>query len=323
MSMRPMHAAKLKKGETYENWIKRWTWPMIATPKLDGIRTFVHPNGRDGGRTRTAKSIPNTKLGGFIYKYREVLQGFDGEMVWGDHESPDYSFQRTVSEYMSQDGAFDGFQYHVYDKILAGVPYEERISMLEQQVKTVQEVHPELTNFLVYVQPEIVHNSEEMFEYEQKILGRNYEGIMLRNPKGLYKHGRSTMLQQGLIAVKRFKDAEAEIIGMEALMRNHNEAVVNAQGLTERSSHKAFKVADDMMGKLIMRGLKNSDFPGVTFKVGTGFTDAQRRDFWDNFDKYKGQIVTYTYLEHGVKDKPRNLSFKSIRPAEDFDPEMK
>lgn len=319
MSMRPMLAAKLKKGETYDDWVHRWEWPMIGTPKLDGIRTFVHPDSRYGALTRTAKQVPNRALRALFWELRHYIPGFDGEMVWGDHESPDYSFQRTVSEFMSQTGQLQDFKYYVFDQIVSGERYEDRIEKLQTKIETLKGAMSDFKDFLVFVPYRILHSYKDMCEYEAEMLELGYEGIMLRDPNGMYKHGRSTMLQQGLIAVKRFRDTEAEIIGMEALMRNQNEAIIDAQGLTQRSSSKEFKVADNLMGKLVLRGTKNSDFPDVTFKLGTGFTEAQRHDFWENFDDYKGQIVTFKYLPHGVKDKPRNLSFKGIRPVADFD----
>ena len=37
--------------------------------------------------------------------------------------------------------------------------------------------------------------------YEERCLEQGYEGVMLRDPNGLYKFGRSTMREQGLIQV--------------------------------------------------------------------------------------------------------------------------
>ena len=54
---------------------------------------------------------------------------------------------------------------------------------------------------------------------------------MARHRHGLYKLGRSTFIEQGLIKLKRFEDGEAEIIGFKEKMLNQNEATIDARGV--------------------------------------------------------------------------------------------
>ena len=45
-----------------------------------------------------------------------------------------------------------------------------------------------------------------------KNLNAGYEGLMLRDPNGIYKFGRSSVKENILLKVKEFMDDEAEII---------------------------------------------------------------------------------------------------------------
>lgn len=127
---------------------------------------------------------------------------------------------------------------------------------------------------------------------------------MLRYPNAPYKNGRSTVKEGALLKLKRFKDSEAVILGMELLLRNHNEVTKNALGLTERSSHKDNMVADDLLGSMNVKDY----YTGIEFSIGSGFNEEQRRDFWNRRDELIGSIVKYKSFAIGVKDKPRFLS---------------
>ena len=53
------------------------------------------------------------------------------------------------------------------------------------------------------------------------------EGLILRNPDGVYKFGRSTPKQQLSIKVKFFEQDEFEVIGFTERMHNANQAKIN------------------------------------------------------------------------------------------------
>ena len=81
-----------------------------------------------------------------------------------------------------------------------------------------------------------VNSMEEIDTNESACLEFGYEGIMLRDPNGTYKFGRSTARDNILLKVKRFLDDEAEVIGIEEKMSNQNVAEKDNFGRTERSS---------------------------------------------------------------------------------------
>ena len=305
--LRPNLAAKLKKGETYDQKLPGLDWDtgFLASPKLDGIRVFV-----SGGNlsTRSGKPVANKRVREKILDNADLLEGFDGELVYGNHEDPEYSFFKTSSAVMSQGGPED-VDFHVFDDMSASVldkPYRQRIQSYGSRVHG-------LLPWVYAVEQVPCYSMEQMMRYEETMLARNYEGIMIRGINSRYKQGRSTFKEEGLIAIKRFEDDEGIIVGFEELERNENEAYTDELGYTKRSSHQSGKVAAGILGKLVVEGVSESAFAGRQIKVGTGFTAAMRKDIWENRDNYLGRMITFKYQNHSIIDLPRIASFKGFR----------
>jgi DNA ligase-1 len=138
--------------------------------------------------------------------------------------------------------------------------------------------------------------------------------VFRRAPNGPYKFGRSSTNEGTLLKLKRFEDSEAEIIGVEELLSNQNDANKNALGHTERSSHKANMVPMGTMGCLNVRDLKSK----VEFSIGTGFDADTRAEFWKTRKTVIGKIVKYKYFASGSKDKPRFPVFLGFRDKRDM-----
>jgi DNA ligase-1 len=108
--------------------------------------------------------------------------------------------------------------------------------------------------------------------------------------------------------LKRFTDAEYEVVGFEERMHNGNEATVNALGHTERSSHKSGKVGRGDLGALVLRTPA-----GLEFNCGSGFNDEQRHEIWNNQGAYLGKLAKVKSFLVGVKDLPRFPTFLGFR----------
>lgn len=133
-------------------------------------------------------------------------------------------------------------------------------------------------------------------------------------PYTQYKYGRSTLREGSLLKLKRFKDAEAVVVDFEELMHNDNEAVVNALGLTERSTHKDNKRSAGVLGAFVCQDINT----GVNFSVGTGFTAEQRKEFWDNRSNLLEKIVKYKFFDYSIKKAPRFPVFLGFRSENDL-----
>ena len=279
--------------------LDKLTYPVYMSPKLDGIRVII----KDGKvLSRNGKPIPNL----FIQSLLKTYHGLDGELIVGHPTHPNV-FQLTTSGVMSIEGT-PNVRLYVFDCWYA----EGGIDARYNEVLKIIQNNPIID---IEVVPQIIINSlEELYKFEEDCLAKGYEGVMLRYPNAPYKNGRSTVKEGALLKLKRFSDSEAIILSMEPLLRNHNEATKNALGYTERSSHIYNKVADDLLGALNVKDVRT----GVEFSIGSGFTEEQRRDFWNRRDELIGSIVKYKSFAIGVKDKPRFPVFCGLRHFNDI-----
>lgn len=270
-------------------------YPLIASAKIDGIRCLML-TGK--AVSRSLKPIRNT----FIRRYLERIlpDGADGELTSGD------GFQSSTSAIMSQDGEPD-FRYWMFD-LVGSRPYWQRIEAMHEFAATLHK-----DSLISVLNTVVVYDYSQLLEFETLCLAQGYEGVMLRHPDGPYKCGRSTMKEGYLMKLKRFIDAEAEVIGFEEGMHNANEAKKNALGHTERSGHKDGLVPTGWLGSLRVRDLET----GIEFNIGTGFDMALRTLIWKQRKQYLGKIVKYKSQPTGVKDAPRFPVFLGIRDPDD------
>lgn len=274
-------------------------YPVYAQPKLDGIRVVI----KDGVvYSRSLKPIRNKYVQSLFGK--DEYEGFDGELIVGEATAPDV-FQRTSSGVMRTEGEPD-VNLHLFDVWDAPDSFEERFDELMWHYSD------ECPSEIILVTGCLVCDEEELISYYNKLVEDGYEGVMVRSPTQLYKFGRSTVNSQHLLKLKPFVDAEAKVIGFTERMHNANEAKTNELGRTERSSNKENLIPTNTLGALQL------DLDGVLFECGTGFSDAQRQDIWDNRDVYIGQLAKIKYQAIGVKDKPRFPSFLGWRDTDDL-----
>lgn len=297
---RPMLAATVKD-------IYKLKYPLAASPKLDGIRAPVTASGLV---SRTLKPIPNNYTRN-LFGIPELL-GCDGELICGSPTGSNV-LHRTNSAVMSRGGE-PSITYHIFDIYSDTGDYVSRSLSLKELIRKAK-----VENFnlpIKRVPYRTVLEPEELLEYEIDILSQGYEGVIMRSLDSLYKFGRSTLLEQRLLKLKRFVDAEAEIIDFKEQMINNNKAEKDNLGLTKRSSSKENKVRKDTLGALICK-IINGKFKGEYINID-GFTQSMRDEIWHNEDKYIGKIVTFKYFPVGCKDKPLLPKFKSFREKIDL-----
>ena len=287
--MKPMLAAKAD--------LATLTYPMLLSPKLDGIRCLIIDGVACG---RSLKPIPNKYVQ--LLFGDEMYDGFDGELIVGPATAKDV-FQKTQSGVMGVEGV-PRLKFHVFDDFLHPGGFSQRLNSVKKRLSGTH---------LEFVFHQWVYNVEQVLHHERLCLGQGYEGVMLRDPAGVYKHGRSTTKEAGLLKLKRFEDSEATVVGYTQLMANTNEAKRNELGQLERSSHKAGMVPAGTLGSLIVKDVKTK----VEFDIGTGFTAEQRATLWSDHDNLLGKVVKYKFQPVGVKDKPRFPVFLGFRSKVD------
>lgn len=282
-------------------------FPLIASPKLDGVRALII----DGVvMSRSLKPIPNKhvqKLFG-----RPELEGLDGELIVGSPTDPQ-CYQNTSGAVRRSEGEPE-VTFYVFDSFLhPRDEYQDETDTYGRAEEAYDSASGEGVKWLTY---NILWNTEELEKYEEKCLNLGYEGLILRDPNSPYKFGRSTAKEGYLLKLKRFKDSEARILAVEELMSNQNEAKKNALGQTERSTHRENLVPAGTMGRLYVEDVHS----GVRFHIGTGFTKEQRDWWWDwklNVHRCQSLLIKYKFFPVGVKDLPRHPVYLGLR--DDFD----
>ena len=274
------------------------TYPVYATPKLDGIRSLMI----DGHLvSRTFKPIRNTHI-------RTTLEAIlpdniDGELMSGTN------FQDVTSAVMRESGTPE-FSYYAFDYVKDELtkPYMERMADLQAWFDENQPANVTL------VLPMVIDNVDELNAFEAKCLEGGFEGVMVRSVDGPYKQGRGTVREGYLLKIKQFTDAEAEIIGFEEKQHNNNPAEKDAFGRTKRSQHQENKVGAGVLGKFVCRDLTT----GIEFGCGTGFDDVQRAEYWDDRENLVGKLIKYKSFSIGVKEAPRHPVFLGFRDKDDM-----
>ncbi len=288
--------------------------PCLASPKIDGVRAMVHEHGL---MSRSMKPIPNKHVQSVLATVR--LLGLDGELVVGSATDPN-CMQNTTSGVMAHDKLSD-FTFYVFDDFLHGGEFVDRLHSARLRVLQEIAIRPNPPP-IVYLEHKWIETLEELNAYEAEQLALGYEGIMVRRPDGMYKQGRSTPKEGGLLKIKRFVDGEFLIIGFEEEMKNNNAKVTNELGRSKRSSHKDGKSGKGVLGAFMARHVLrwNGKEPhlGAQFNIGTGMSAEFRAWAWKNQDELMNKFGVYKSFPVGVKDAPRHPVFKALREKWDM-----
>lgn len=288
---KPMLAGKVED-------ISKLRFPLIASPKIDGIRCLIVDAKPV---SRKFIDIPNKYIQKNLSKKK--FEGLDGELTVGKN------FQDCTSGVMSHDGKPD-FIYWVFDRVVSDLqaPYVARLKNIE--------LIKQLPSFVKIVPYTWVYAEEDLLAYEADCIDQGFEGVCVRDPHGEYKCGRSTFRQQWLLKLKRFTDSEAKILSVYEQETNTNTKTRDNLGNAKRSTAKAGKKKVGTLGGFNVVDLKSKQ----KFKVATGqgLTAAKRKELWKVKTTLVGKIIKYRYQDHGTKDKPRIPIMLGFRDERDM-----
>ena len=275
-------------------------YPVYASIKLDGIRVIILDGVVYSRSMKPIRSKAVQKLFG-----KEEYNGLDGEIIYGPWNAVDV-FNKTTQAVMSIElkEGFSKEKLHlwVFDNTLLKKPYIVRKVFAEgSAIKS--NVH--------FLGQNLMCSEEELLGFEKYALEDGFEGVMVRAISAPYKQGRSTQKEGYIGKLKRFSDDEAVITGFEEKMTNTNEAYTNEVGRSQRSSSQEGMVGAGTLGAFICT------CKGVTFTIGSGLTDSERDEVWQNRDKYINKYVKFKYFAVGVLVAPRFPVFLGWRDVDD------
>jgi len=313
MITRPMSAALCEDKNAL-------SFPMIATPKMDGIRC-IRPDERV--LSKSFKPIPNHHIRTILERILPI--GADGEIVTSSE------FNNVTSDVMTEEGT-PNFIFYLFDYVPnlgmgLSIPYTERMKAIEEWYDNASS---EAKQYISILPRTVINSREELDAYEKMCEDEKREGLVLRDPNGPYLCKKTTWKQGVILKIKFMVDSEARIIGYVEGKTNTNKQEKDAFGNSKRCSKKDGMKLTGTLGKFLCVDI----YTGVEFKCGTGkgLTKVLRQDIWDNQEKYLGKIFKYRYQKCGSLNKPRiprailetdTKEWIGFRDERDLDPDAK
>lgn len=196
-------------------------------------------------------------------------EALDGELWIG--RSQFESLMSVVRDETPKDPEWRRVRFMVFDLPAHAGAFTERLAALKTLLETLA------VDWIEPVAQSKLDDERALDHRLREIVGAGGEGLMLHRGGSLYRAERN----DDLLKLKHYRDAEARVIGH-----------VPGKGKYE-----------GMLGSL---EVQRPD--GVTFRIGTGFDDARRRD-----PPKIGTWVTYRYAGLTANGIPRFASFVRIR----------
>ena len=284
--MTPMSAQYFEKRMKYIDFKNAY-----VQPKLDGVRCILKKENDDvklysknGLEFFNLEHIKND-----IHKYFKKLPDniiLDGELYTTKFPFNEINgFVRRKKVKKNLDEKISKIEFHVFDCFdLNDVEwtFENRYKFLKKRFK--KYFKKSLNPILCLVDTKKVESEQQVYEYNTDYIKNHYEGIMIRNGLGVYKNSktRSNDLQK----YKLFKDDEFEITGYQEGSGTDKGTVIWVCSVGE---HK--------------------------FTVRPKGTVEERKDYYNNGDKYIGQKLTVRfqeYSENGVPRFPVGLRIRTV-----------
>ena len=193
----------------------------------------------------------------------------DGELWMGRG-----TFERlsgAVRRKIPNDAEWRTIRFMVFDLPASPAPFDRRLQRLRVMFETIESPR------IALVEQFRVADHDALMETLSRVVDSGGEGLMLHRGGAFYTAGRT----DDLLKVKRFDDAEAVVVG-------HLPGKGRLAG---------------MLGALLV------EMPdGRRFRLGTGFSDQERRE-----PPPLGATVTYKYFGKTRNGVPRFASFLRIR----------
>lgn len=302
MQIKPMLACDAK--------LDKIKFPCIIQPKIDGVRGRNFGNGLTGRSLKKHANIYTT----MVFSDPDY-EGFDGELVAGSNTDPNLC--RMTTSALSTIAGEPHIVMNVFDYITPEtihLQYQERLEHARQKLDILHQ--QQRAKMAVIIHPSLPCMDMKTLEEREAIwLDQGYEGVIIRDPYGLYKQGRSTVREGGLLRIKRFVEEEAVVVEIKEGQSNNNVATVGLLGQTERSTHKENMIPNGMVGTLVCRTVKS----GELIDVAPGKMDhGDRKYYFEHPELIVGRVIKFKHFPIGKKDKPRFPTFQSIRMGSDI-----
>ena len=253
---------------------KKLTGKKFLEIKLDGVRaiTIIYPSQTIDIFSRNGKELNNfDHLKDEIIKclnFNELNKPIvlDGEIISKNFQELMKQIHRKNST-QNTDASLFLFDTLPLEDFKKGI-YESTLEKRMFDLKEIYQKYLSKSEKIKLIDSKLVdldtlEGKEEFKKFNELSIVEGYEGIMIKDPKSFYESKRST----SWLKSKPFIEISLEV-------KNYEEG-------TGRNKGK--------LGAIIAEGEDNGKF--FKLNIGSGFTDSQRQNFWNNKEKLIGQIV--------------------------------
>jgi DNA ligase-1 len=201
---RPMLAHKLADKE------KHLKFPVDCQPKYDGTRSIGLRGLKEGTTclfSRERKAYPHLEHIQAVLQKLPKGSPLDGELYTTKHNFQKIVGlvkQKTIKE--EDKAKHNDIQLHVYDIVDPERTFEERYAELQKLFKDYASVIGSVLQLCPTVR---ITKKEELKPKHDEYVAAGFEGLMIRNPKGLYAVGQRSA---DLLKMKEFEDDEYEVV---------------------------------------------------------------------------------------------------------------
>lgn len=260
------------------------TGKFYVTLKLDGNRC-VAINDTDGVKFFSRKGQPIFGMKNLEEQFKNLPIGwvYDGELLLkNEDELPSDELFRMTQKVVRKDGDKENLEFYVFDALPKQEFMSGKSNLKYSQRRNSLNTTFSITDGLVdvFLLPVLYEGSDKQVitQLLSDVEKQGYEGLMVNSENGLYQTKRVNDLQK----VKSFKSADLVCLGIE-------------EGAGR---------LDGTLGKILV------EYKGGVTKVGTGFSDEDRKFFWNNPDEITGKIIEVKYFEESMDDKTKQVSLR-------------
>lgn len=269
-----------KKFEDEEHKVKGEEF--VITEKLDGMRTImIVENGNVTFFSRQGQPITGLVE---IAQDAKLLPDnvYDGELLI--HNADDYKDRDVLQETLKiarKDGEKRGLILHLFDMIpIEEFKAGESKATYRKRKEELSFIVEKLNSPYIKVVPNLYvgKDLDVIPKLLEEMNRKGKEGLMLNVSDGKYQCKRTDVL----LKIKTMNIMDCRIIGFE-------EGTGKYEGV---------------LGALLL------DYKGHKLRCGSGFTDEDRKEIWDNKEKYLGKIAEIQYFrESRNQDGGLSVSF--------------
>lgn len=256
---------------------------IYVTEKLDGVRTIAMWSSNDNSFklfSRSGKEF--TGFDNILNDLNNLDKNFvyDGEMLIKEgSEKAEDSFRETMKIISADNSNKSLVAFNIFDVIdndgfsvgESKLPYKDRRDIIDSLQTT--------ENILTVPVLLVANNFEEIKDKFNELVSGGAEGVMLNKADSKYLSKR----HNGILKYKQVYDSEGIV-----------------QGVFEGSGEATGK-----LGGIIV------NYKETTVRIGTGFTDQQRTEYWNNPDLIIGKLAQYRYtsVSHNQNNDEVSLRF--------------